>query len=538
MAQAPSENPDKAPAADGPADVCLLLEGTYPYIQGGVSAWVDQIISRMPDIRFAIFFIGSQRKTTPKQFYTFPKNVVAFEEVYIFEALAPEQKERHKIPRFVSREMYRLLGDVYFSQAMLDRVVAFWETLDFLDKAQVELTFANLCQDFDSWQLMRKGYQVGADGDSFIDYFWSVRFMHMPIWTLLESRHRVPEAKVYHSVSTGYAGVIGAFAARRRGAPYFITEHGIYTKERIAEISQATWIHESESYYFDPHRGLSVLKKMWINLFTFLGQISYESAERIIALYEGNTRLQIEYGARPERLEIIPNGIDPSTYDETREQRKRRRREGSDERVIVGFMGRVVPIKDVKTLIRSAYNVCRRCPHAHFLIAGPTEEDEEYFEACQELVEQFGIGNQFEFIGRQKPVEFLASIDIMLLTSISEGLPLVILEAFSASIPVVSTDVGACREMIEGRTAPDQELGPAGVVTRIYSPEDTADGLIRLIQSPDLVDEMGEAGRERVERYYVESDIMDQYQRIYRDTTWSRYHGDVGARVPAPATRV
>ena len=76
------------------ADVCLLLEGTYPYIQGGVSAWVHQIISTMPDIRFSIFFIGSQKETTPKQFYSFPENVVDFEEVFIFEKLKEEEKTR------------------------------------------------------------------------------------------------------------------------------------------------------------------------------------------------------------------------------------------------------------------------------------------------------------------------------------------------------------------------------------------------------------------------------------------------------------
>ncbi len=505
------------------ADVCLLLEGTYPYIQGGVSAWVHQIITTMPDVRFSIFFIGSQRETTPKQFYTLPENVVAFEEVYIFEKLEESEKVAAKIPKFVATELYRLLGEVYFGNRSADRVVAFWEALDFLEKSGVDITFANLCQNYECWELLKKGYHVGAEGDSFIDFFWSVRFMHMPIWTLLKRRSQVPKARVYHAVSTGYAGVIGAFAARVQKAPYFITEHGIYTKERVAEISQASWIYESESYYFDPHKGLSVLKKMWINLFTFLGHISYGAAERIIALYEGNTRLQVEYGAAADRLEIIPNGIDPTAYDVTRETRKRRREETEDDRVIIGFMGRIVPIKDVKTLIRSAYHVIRRCPNAHFLLAGPTEEDEEYFESCQELITQFGIGDQLEFIGRQKPAEFLASIDIMLLTSISEGLPLVILEAYSASIPVVSTDVGACREMIEGRTVPDRELGPAGAVTRIYSPEDTAEGLIQLIKSPEMVDDMGEAGRERVERYYVESDIMGQYHQIYKDTTWSKF---------------
>lgn len=505
------------------ADVCLLLEGTYPYIQGGVSAWVHQIITAMPEVRFAIFFIGSQRETTPKQFYSFPDNVVAFEEVYIFEPLPEQEKKRESLPPFLSRELYRLLGNVYFGKRNSDRVVSFWESLDFIAKTKLNLRFANLCQDKSGWELLKQGYRLAAAGDSFIDFFWSVRFMHMPIWTLLQARDRVPPAQVYHSVSTGYAGVIGAHAARTRQAPYFITEHGIYTKERVAEISQASWIYESPSYYFDPQKGLSLLKKMWINLFTFLGHISYAGAERIIALYEGNTQLQIEYGADPNRLEIIPNGIVPSAYDGARAARKRRRSERTNDEVIVGFMGRIVPIKDVKTLIRSAYHVLRRCPNAEFLLAGPTEEDEDYLNSCQELVSQLGIGDKLKFIGRQKPADFLASIDIMLLTSISEGLPLVVLEAFSASVPMVSTDVGACRELIEGRTSADRDLGPAGLVTRIYSPEDTAEALIQLIRSPQLVDDMGEAGRERVERYYVESEIINQYRDIYQDTSWSRF---------------
>jgi polysaccharide biosynthesis protein PelF len=238
-------------------------------------------------------------------------------------SLKNSKNPRANIPKFIADELYRLLGEIYFGQRSVDRVVAFWETIDFLDKTGVEITFANLCQDYDCWELLKKGYRVGAEGDSFIDFFWSVRFMHMPIWTLLKARNKVPKARVYHSVSTGYAGIIGAFAARVREAPYFITEDGIYTKERVAEISQAGWIHESESYYFDPHKGLSVLKKMWVNLFTFLGHISYAGAERIITLYEGNTRLQVEYGAQADRLEIIPNGILPTTYDQTREVRKK-----------------------------------------------------------------------------------------------------------------------------------------------------------------------------------------------------------------------
>ena len=54
------------------ADVCLLLEGTYPYVQGGVSSWVHQIVTELPEVTFALFFMGSTRAQAVKQRYTPP----------------------------------------------------------------------------------------------------------------------------------------------------------------------------------------------------------------------------------------------------------------------------------------------------------------------------------------------------------------------------------------------------------------------------------------------------------------------------------
>ena len=58
------------------ADVALLLEGTYPFVSGGVSSWVQQIIKSFPDIRYAVYFVGSMKKDYGKQRYPFPDNVV------------------------------------------------------------------------------------------------------------------------------------------------------------------------------------------------------------------------------------------------------------------------------------------------------------------------------------------------------------------------------------------------------------------------------------------------------------------------------
>lgn len=71
------------------ADIALLLEGTFPYVSGGVSAWVNQMVLAFPDITFAVVFIGSQRQDYGKPRFELPGNVIHFEEHYIHESTLP-----------------------------------------------------------------------------------------------------------------------------------------------------------------------------------------------------------------------------------------------------------------------------------------------------------------------------------------------------------------------------------------------------------------------------------------------------------------
>ena len=121
-----------------------------------------------------------------------------------------------------------------------------------------------------------------------------------------KARDLVPPARVYHTVSAGYAGFMGAITARRRNTPFFITEHGIYTKERIAKISQADWIYEADRFQINYSEGLGKLKQMWINLFLFLGQVAYGQAEKIITLYSGNATTEVEFGADEKKFPSSP----------------------------------------------------------------------------------------------------------------------------------------------------------------------------------------------------------------------------------------
>jgi glycosyltransferase involved in cell wall biosynthesis len=103
----------------------------------------------------------------------------------------------------------------------------------------------------------------------------------------------------------------------------------------------------------------------------------------------------------------------------------------------------------------------------------------------------------------------------VVLTSFSEGQPLVILEAYAEGLPVIASDVGACREMIEGRLAEDRALGPSGIVTRVAAPKETAAAMVMLAKDSRLRRRMGMAGRKRVTTFYQRREMLAKYRALY-----------------------
>ncbi len=514
-----------------PADVCLMLEGTYPYVLGGVSAWVDQIIRGLPELKFALFFLGSAKADYKKQNYQLPPNVVSLTEIYLDERLSKE--ELAPVPgAWPARDkVFEVLEEFYQADTHEDRRNQFWNLIVALKGVGRQMTFGNILRDREAWEVLEKAYARFCPEESFIDFFWTARFLHLPLWQLWQAHQRIPDAKVYHSVSAGYAGFAAAIAAHLRNAPFILTEHGIYTKERIAEISQAEWIYEPQRSQIDYNLGPSKLKQLWVGLFSFLGRIAYDTADQIITIYEGNVNTQIEFGADPRKISVIPNGIEPSKFDRIYQIHVERWRSSPPVKVI-GFIGRVVPIKDVKTLLRAARLVCERIPEAHFLIVGPYAEDPIYFDECQTIVKLLGIEKNVDFMGMQKTMEVLPRMDVMVLTSISEGLPYVMLEGMAAGLPNVASDVGACRELIFGRTPEDKAIGRAGRLTKILSPVETAAALVTILQNPKLVRQMGDAGRRRAEEYYSMSKMLGSYRELYRKTMAREFFH---FRTPQPA---
>lgn len=487
-------------------DVCIITEGSYPYVVGGVSSWVHDLISSLSDVSFSLMYIGVSRDLAGPMRYELPKNVLEYKEVHLMETFpwrGPSLRSRKKAFKELEEFIYDLKrGDLSRLPLMLRR---------FEPGAKEGLTPYDIFHHKGFWEILVKVYRDCFDGFSFIDFFWNIRFIALPIFRVLYAD--VPKASLYHATCTGYAGLLGTLASMRQRVPLIITEHGIYTNERMIEITQAQWIYRERRPSAVPTRQIGALQNLWMRKFEILSQIAYNAASAIFTLYEGNRQMQIASGADPKKTFLIPNGIALDRFDEIY---RRRLAMGEKKEPLVAFVGRVSPIKDVKTFIRAAKIVSEKIPSARFLVLGPTDEDPSYFEECERLVRILELQKHLKFMGSVDMKEYYPKIDCVVLTSISEAQPFVILEAMRAGVPVVATNVGACAELLLGQGPEDEALGPAGIITNIRSPKETAQAIISILEDPKRAREMGEAGHERVGRYYDRVKMLEAYRDVYR----------------------
>ncbi|MCB1740667.1 MAG: GT4 family glycosyltransferase PelF [Gammaproteobacteria bacterium] len=484
---------------EAPADICVLLEGTYPYVAGGVSSWTHDLMRTLPHLKFAL--VTLMPPGAPRVFrYEMPDNVVSLSTVTLQQLLPGKARMRGMKPFFKALEQ---------NLVTLTRgggLESFRGLMGLLAARRESLGQRILLDSRESWQMLTNMFQLEFADSSFLDYFWSWRALLGGLYSALLGP--LPAARVYHTVSTGYAGLYAARAAVETGRPVFVTEHGIYTNERRIEIAMADWLHELPLTALGIEPEGRDLKDFWIAAFASYSLVCYQACHQIVTLYEGNFPFQTADGADPDKLRVIPNGINWPRFQNVQHCREGRRPQ-------IALIGRVVPIKDVKTYIRACGILKKLVPEVHCYMMGPTEEDEDYYADCVALAEQQGLGDSLEFTGRVRIDDYLGQIDVMVLTSISEAQPLVLLEAGAVGIPSVATDVGACREMLFGRADEDPPLGPAGAITQLADPEATALAIARLLTDDDWYRQCSGAIRARVERYYQERDVARTYGELY-----------------------
>ncbi len=171
--------------------------------------------------------------------------------------------------------------------------------------------------------------------------------------------------------------------------------------------------------------------------------------------------------------------------------------------IVFGYVGRLVPIKDLPTLLQAFALACRRVPRACLVIVG----DGPMRAGLQQRAAELGVGGAVRFIGwcRDLPAVY-ATFDVVVLSSRNEGTPVALIEAMAAGRPVVATSVGGVPDVVVP--------GETGILVPPGDPVALADAMVRLAEDADGRRQLAAAARQTVFRYHPSrliTDILDIY---------------------------
>ena len=482
------------------ADVCLIVEGGYPYVLGGVASWMEALIRASPTLKFHVIAISVASQPRVRQF-VLPDNVVGLTDV-ILDVCPAGRKPR-------AGETDRISQGVRLMQTVLSGKpgTAFEELIDLV--RETGFGQAALLDSRAAWIAMERIYKELLPDGPLIDFFWSWRFLARSLLAIVSTP--LPNARVFHAVSTGYAGLVGACAKHVTKRPYIVTEHGIYTNERRMELSVAGWVFDSGASGFTVGDKPAELRDLWLAAFTGFSRIAYALSDVITTQYRANQEYQRSDGAPEHKLRLIPNGIDVDLY-------ARVSRCTDPRPPTVLMIGRIVPIKDTRTFIVAVSLLKKELvPNVVAILIGPEEEDPSYAEGCRQLVAQLGLESTVRFLGRVPDVTvYLGQADVIALTSISEAQPIALLEAAATGLPAVTTDVGSCRELIEGFEG-DPVIGHGGIVVDACNPRATAQALATILLNDEMRASMGRVMQQRIPNLYHKERIRRLYEDLYTE---------------------
>ena len=365
--------------------VCMVAEGCYPFVVGGVSSWVHSLIQLFPKTEFIILAIAANRSQRGKYAYELPQNVSAVYELYLDDVDWGGSKKRHK--HRLKKEQYQALRSL-----LLDQDIEWNVLFDLFRKEDVSLNALLMGEDF--LNAVKECYNLKYSQIVFSDFLWTMRSIYLPLFLTMQTE--LPKADLYHCVATGYAGVLGAMAKHFYGSRLLISEHGIYTREREEELIKAKWV-------------AGIYKNIWIDQFRKMSKLAYNEGTLITSLFEHARELQVELGCPVEKTMVTPNGIRVENLQNIPGKTKE-----DAGMVNIGAVLRVTPIKDVKTMIQAFAFAKERDRRLKLWIMGPWEEDREYAEECFQLVSDLEVPDVV-FTGRINIRDYLGRMDVTIL---------------------------------------------------------------------------------------------------------------------------
>ncbi len=254
----------------------------------------------------------------------------------------------------------------------------------------------------------------------------------------------------------------------------------------------------------------------WIRKFP-LGQIygwTARLAHRIIAVSEEVREYHIKYANTPaDKIQVISNGVDVSRFANPNLNPFAFRAEfGIDSSApLIGIIGRLEPQKDHENFLKAAALIAKEIPNARFIIIGAGSLHDDLVKQTEAL----NLSARVVFAGIREDIPLaLAALDLLVISSRWEGLPVTLLEALAARCAVVATNVGGIADVV---TSNESAL--------LVPPQNhiaLAESCLRVLRDPQLAEKLSSAGFERVNSAFSMDAMMKKTIALYQ-TLWDEY---------------
>jgi len=265
---------------------------------------------------------------------------------------------------------------------------------------------------------------------------------------------------------------------------------------RVAGVAVVSHLHIEN--HFRPNRLARAVHRA-------LDNASARLAARVLAVSQATKDSLVAQGYPAALVEVVHNGIDVDAEAARRGHDLRAQLGIEDGATLVGEVARLCDVKGQRELIEAAALV----PGLHVALVGDDiEQGGAYRRGLESLARERGVAGRTHFLGyRADAGEIVDQLDVLVLPSWIEGLPVVVLEAMAHAKPVVATPVGGTAELVVD--------GETGVLVPPRDPAKLAEALARLAADGDEAHTMGAAGRARVEREFSEAAMARRVLEVY-----------------------
>lgn len=227
--------------------------------------------------------------------------------------------------------------------------------------------------------------------------------------------------------------------------------------------------------------------------------------DTVISVSEDAKKHLIDYfKVTPNHIKVIHNGIKLPDTDWDDIKHNKNPKSNHNGGTTIANIARMSPEKDQESLFMAMKIVLHDHPHARLLMVGTGPLENK----LKRLAIELDMEGNIEFVGEvEKISDILAKIDIVVLTSLTEGLPISILEALSFGIPVVATSVGDIPEIISDRTT--------GCLVPPKDPEGLANAINFMLSNYDAAMEMGQNGKKLVREKFSAKQMANETEKVY-----------------------